>query len=325
MSGKTKISIIVPAYNAERWIGRCIESVLGQTYENHELIIVDDGSTDGTLDVCLRYKSADSRIVVISQENAGVNAARNKGIDSSSGGYLMFLDADDWIGDDVLMECSKVIKDRGSSDILQFPIISVMGDNEYIGEFMPETKTYADKKDVLADMVEKKNISTYLWSKLFSAHLFRNFRFNDDIKFGEDTYALVDLICLSSSVATTSSGFYYYYQHDESVTHRENVPYKYRDLAIMNLKIYKALVNWNAEKQVIADYYPGVLDICMAASLNSKDKAETDELLDELDKMKLPLKGNKDTRWSKLSFIIGCKFTERIYNSIVRLRLSVSR
>ena len=156
MSGKTKISIIVPAYNAERWIGRCIESVLGQTYDNHELIIVDDGSTDGTLDVCLRYKSADSRIVVISQENAGVNAARNKGIDSSSGGYLMFLDADDWIGDDVLMECSKVIKDRGSSDILQFPIISVMGDNEYIGEFMPEPKTYADKKDVLADMVEKK-------------------------------------------------------------------------------------------------------------------------------------------------------------------------
>ena len=108
MSGKTKISIIVPAYNAERWIGRCIESVLGQTYDNHELIIVDDGSTDGTLDVCLRYKSADSRIVVISQENAGVNAARNKGIDSSSGGYLMFLDADDWIGDDVLMELSLI-------------------------------------------------------------------------------------------------------------------------------------------------------------------------------------------------------------------------
>ena len=92
-----KISVIVPVYNASTYIGRCIESVQAQTYKKWELILVDDGSKDDSLNICSEYASKDTRIHVIHQDNAGPGIARNTGIDMANGEYIVFIDSDDYI------------------------------------------------------------------------------------------------------------------------------------------------------------------------------------------------------------------------------------
>lgn len=92
-----RISVIVPVYNVEPYLRRCVDSILGQTYENLEVILVDDGSSDGSGAVCDEYEAKDSRVRVIHKENGGLSSARNAGIDASTGEYLSFIDSDDWI------------------------------------------------------------------------------------------------------------------------------------------------------------------------------------------------------------------------------------
>ncbi|GHU87426.1 hypothetical protein AGMMS49941_10900 [Deferribacterales bacterium] len=99
MASESKISVIIPMYNAERYIAQCLENIIYQSHKNLEIIIVDDGSIDNSKDVCDGYASRDSRIKIIAQANQGVASARNKGIDSANGQYIHFMDADDYIYD----------------------------------------------------------------------------------------------------------------------------------------------------------------------------------------------------------------------------------
>lgn len=99
---QAKISVIVPIYNTESYLPRCIESILGQTFQNMEILLVDDGSTDASRRICEEYAGRDSRIVVIRQENKGNNAARKAGFEACTGEYVTFVDSDDWIGRDLV-------------------------------------------------------------------------------------------------------------------------------------------------------------------------------------------------------------------------------
>ena len=105
-----KVSIIIPAYNADKWIGRCLESCIRQDYPKLEIIVVNDGSTDRTLEVCNNYKKKNNNVIVINKENRGVSNSRNVGIKKSTGEYLLFVDADDYIDSNMcarLVECMK--------------------------------------------------------------------------------------------------------------------------------------------------------------------------------------------------------------------------
>lgn len=97
MRNNELISIVIPVYNVENFLERCITSVLNQTFENIEIILVNDGSTDNSLRICQQYEKIDSRIFIINQENQGLSAARNSGINQARGKYICFIDSDDWI------------------------------------------------------------------------------------------------------------------------------------------------------------------------------------------------------------------------------------
>lgn len=97
---KPLISIIVPVYNVEKYIGRCINSILSQSYDNYELILIDDGSSDSSLNICKSFVS--DNVVVISQSNEGVSSARNRGIDIAKGDFISFIDGDDWVEEDYI-------------------------------------------------------------------------------------------------------------------------------------------------------------------------------------------------------------------------------
>ena len=97
-----KISVILPVYNVEKYMDCSLKSICGQSHQNLEILLIDDGSTDGSLKKCEEWAAKDERIIVYHQENAGASAARNKGIELSTGKYIMFVDADDWIETNML-------------------------------------------------------------------------------------------------------------------------------------------------------------------------------------------------------------------------------
>ena len=115
-----KFSIIVPVYNVEEYVAKCITAVLEQSYKDFELILIDDGSKDSSLDICNEYKNKDNRIKVIPKSNGGASSARNAGLDNAEGEYIIFIDSDDyWNGKDVLQNLSNII-DNGQPDIIVF-------------------------------------------------------------------------------------------------------------------------------------------------------------------------------------------------------------
>ena len=106
------ISIIMPVYNAEKYLNRSIESIMNQTYNNIEIILVNDGSTDNSLEICTSYQEKDNRIKLINQANKGVSFARNKGIDEATGDYIMFIDSDDYVEKNMIEDMvSKITED----------------------------------------------------------------------------------------------------------------------------------------------------------------------------------------------------------------------
>ena len=110
MSNTVKFSIIIPIYNCMNFLDKSIQSVLRQDYDNWELILIDDGSTDNSLDICLKYQELDNRIIVISQKNEGPSVARNKGLELAKGDYIVFLDSDDWLDTNLFKYVSKTSK-----------------------------------------------------------------------------------------------------------------------------------------------------------------------------------------------------------------------
>ena len=111
MSNKSiKFSIVLPIYNVERYLQRCLDSVLGQTYKNYEVIMVDDGSTDNCPAICDNYAARDTRIKVIHKQNAGLGMARNTGIENATGDYICFFDSDDFVATNLLELCAKELE-----------------------------------------------------------------------------------------------------------------------------------------------------------------------------------------------------------------------
>ena len=109
MEQKPLISVIVPVYNVAAWLPRCVDSILAQTYENLEILLVDDGSTDGSGNICEEYAKKDTRIRVLHKENGGLSSARNAGLDAAAGAYIGFVDSDDWIAPEMYAELRRTL------------------------------------------------------------------------------------------------------------------------------------------------------------------------------------------------------------------------
>lgn len=197
------ISIIIPIYKVEKYLHKCIDSLLAQTYQNIELILVDDGSPDNCGKICDYYATIDHRVKVIHQQNAGVSAARNAGIDIARGEYIGFCDPDDYVSDN-MYECMLKAAIRNDVDL-------VACGYEYLSEeyIVDATRLYQEKMDEimnprelyskLADM--PPSIRHGVVTKLFKKSLVADIRFNNGLHSAEDVNFLLDYIAkVSSSV-----------------------------------------------------------------------------------------------------------------------------
>lgn len=186
----TKVSIIVPLFNAEKFAKRCIESVLMQTFKNYELILIDDGSKDKTGGICDKYAEKDTRIKVIHKNNGGVSSARNTGLDIAKGEWITFLDADDWIEPNFLL-----IVDNNSNDSIdwifaQWRTIWDNGLPNEINNYEQEIlfNNWEEIKNIW-DKMANMDICRCPWGKFFRRSVIESYklRFDNSLKYGEDT------------------------------------------------------------------------------------------------------------------------------------------
>ncbi|PLA92202.1 glycosyltransferase family 2 protein [Ligilactobacillus salivarius] len=214
-----EVSVIIPVYNVRKYLRRCIESVLEQNFDDYEIILVDDGSTDGSEEICDLYKNKHDRVRVYHKENGGLSDARNYGIDKSKGKYLAFIDSDDYIVYDYLSTLYTMIVKN------QVKISCVSSHKVKTDELVFSKEVDTDEVDVLSNIntlkrvFKRDDVSVSAWGKMYDRELFNEIRYPKG-KLYEDLYTTPYLIEKSERVALSRSKKYYYYVRKDSITKR---------------------------------------------------------------------------------------------------------
>lgn len=217
------ISIIVPIYNVEKYLAKCVQSILHQSYDNLEIILIDDGSTDTSPIICDQLSARDNRILVVHQANGGLSSARNAGLDRATGDYIGFVDSDDWIEEDMYMTLLTAAKEY-NADIA---ICTHFVDKEK--ETIPvnntgEHKIYS-REEALKELFKDKLIKNYAWNKLYKKELFTNIRFPIG-RFFEDIAVIYKLFNQASKVVLICESKYHYLLRHDSIIGKEMNPNK---------------------------------------------------------------------------------------------------
>ena len=212
-SEKPKVSVIVPCYNVEEFVGECLDSLTNQTFKDFEIICVDDGATDSTPDILKDYASKDLRIKVVTQENGGISSARNTGIKNSSGEYITFIDSDDWVNDTYIEKLYSAINENGC-DIAVAEMIRKRPNAEKYRLHFDEEKIYTD----LQDKVDICRIPAccYVCGKLFKKELIENMPFKLGAYF-EDVIWTPEILKKSDKLVTVPKIYYYYRVNTNSI------------------------------------------------------------------------------------------------------------
>ena len=212
---KELISVIVPVYNRESVLEKCINSVLNQTYKNIQLILIDDGSTDNSQSVCESYADKDSRVLVVHQSNRGPAVARNTGLDASKGKYIMFVDSDDYIH----QKCIEIMYNAIKQFNVSIAVCEYGVQNHIFGEYPNVRVILKDFKAVMKNGLNDKENTLYCWAKLWSLELIRNIRFKplsfcEDVLFSLTAY----LKCQTPIAYVVDEPLYYYLKNENSIT-----------------------------------------------------------------------------------------------------------
>ncbi|MDU1846689.1 MAG: glycosyltransferase [Niallia nealsonii] len=211
-----ELSIIIPIYNADKYLDKCISSVLCQTYKNFELILIDDGSSDTSLSICQKYQLLDKRVRLYHQENNGPSSARNVGIDYAKGEYIAFIDADDYITEDMYTDLMSIIK-KENCDLVISPLI-----HQFIGRKNKEScptnlgyygminNSYVDANKIYP--LFENGIVNGPCGKIYKASFIKEhkLRMPDEIHYGEDLIFNIEYLHYCNAIYLTDKAFYYY-------------------------------------------------------------------------------------------------------------------
>jgi glycosyltransferase involved in cell wall biosynthesis len=215
-----KISIIIPAFNAERYLTRCLESAINQTFADWELIIADDGSTDKTGDIADKFAALDKRVRVIHLENCGVSSSRNTCLDRACGDYIFYLDADDYLEPD----CLSVMIDQAykyDADIVQCSSYIINYKGTKLSCVTSKNAVYNGQDEIMNAYFTGPigEIKISVWAKLFKRKRFDDIRFDPEIKIYEDALYVYECCMSAGKICVINNPMYLYRQHENSVMH----------------------------------------------------------------------------------------------------------
>lgn len=270
-----KVSVIIPLYNKERYIRRCLDSVLGQTYKDLEVVVINDGSTDKSLAEANSFQ--DSRLRILDVPNGGVSRARNLGIEQATGDYLLFVDSDDYISPTYIEHLVSALP-HGKCDMLMFGITKVFPDGRQEEITMPLSK---DEDDFYAHYMQIQNehegICGYVCSRMMRrSFLVENIiRFNPNIRLAEDVDFYLNCFEHNPRLAfTEETGYYYIQEADNSLIRQKNVDFfSLISIWMRALRMLKEKGFESSNRDLIAEKVQGLMRAhfleCGSVSLSS--------------------------------------------------------
>jgi len=316
------VSIVVPIYNVEKYLQKCIDSLLNQTYKNIEIILVNDGTLDNSLKICEFNQKNDSRIKIISQKNGGLSKARNTGLENATGEYICFVDSDDYVNE---FYVEKLLKNaiETNSDICACSFKYFDEDNNVWSREHKINKIF-NKVDAIKDIftgVQETEIM--VWNKLYKRNLFtqNNITFKNG-KINEDNFIMYQLYDKANQVCLINDELYYYLQRNTSIMGVKFNEKRFHILeAVDETKEYfKNKTDYNYEEELIC-YETLIITNLINTMIRSKYSGkEKKQLIDKLKKNKEKIYENKFLSKKKkllIKLLINCKF---IYESLVLLK-----
>lgn len=210
-----KICIVVPVYNVEKYVKKCIESIIAQSYSNIEVIIVNDGSTDNSLEVCIESSKNDERIKVVSKENGGLSDARNYGMKFCTCKLITFIDSDDYVSKDYIKNLYELML-KYNVDISCTNFIKFYEDNSYEERNKHNYEKVFNAQDAIIDVLYQKNIANSAWGKLYKYELFEDVIFPEG-KLCEDLGTFYKIFEKASTIVYSSLQDYFYLQRKTSI------------------------------------------------------------------------------------------------------------
>ena len=253
------ISVIVPVYNAEAYIERCIESILNQSYEYFELILVNDGSVDNSLEICKEFASKDNRIVVLDRPNGGASAARNMGLSIMRGKYIVFVDSDDYVSPSYLENLYFAAK-HGQYDIVQCNL-------ERTKKLKKILKKVIYKQTDIKELTKEQALNERMYyvtipGKIYSSNIFKDFKFKEGIIYEDDAsyYIFIDR---AQKLGKLNETLYFYYMSENSVMRNNK-----KDKSDAFINIYEERIKYfkeNGEKELLEGSYDR---FCLVLMLN---------------------------------------------------------
>lgn len=306
------LSVIIPVYNACKHIEKCLLSVLNQNIDSLEIIIVDDGSTDGSYEECLKLSNTDSRIVLLKQGNLGQSSARNSGLNICKGKYITFVDSDDEVLPDTYPKNLEILQNSNEIDIVCFPYIFPYN-QEKNATYMQETFVVRNEFEIMKALVSQK-INHAPWNKIYRRKVFDKLRFLQG-RIYEDTYLMAQLAENDYCVFCSSFGAYAYnvWQNStmtSSVSQKKNI-----DKFIAYERLLRVLSKY--EKLMRYRYYTLYYSWCLLSAIwVFRHTAEVEDKLflsslDEFEKLPLNL--------TSVLFCHGLPLREKLRLVLVKL------
>lgn len=215
-----KVSVIIPVFNVGKYLEQCLDSVCSQTLKDIEIICINDGSTDNSYNILCKYAKKDSRFIVINQNNKGVSAARNIGVELSKGEFLCFIDSDDYVDSDYLEKLYNAAIDNNCE-------IACCGFVRFSG-FRKSVKKIISKVTVLKSINEKIKIEqipkhNYIWNKIFLRRSFINNKLKFvEGRFFEDIEIVIKILNTMGNMVAVPDVYYYYRKNPDSIVHKQN-------------------------------------------------------------------------------------------------------
>lgn len=245
-----KVSIVVPIYNVESYLDRCIDSIIKQTHTNLEIILVNDGSTDSSLEICKKYENQDSRIIIVNKKNGGLGSARNAGIEMMTGDFVAFIDSDDFLHPDMVKNLYFLLNNY-DADIAVCGFSSFTKEEEIIKKNKRRimVKTF-NTYESLKNMFRWDGIGWTAWNKLYRASLFKTTRYEEGV-YSEDMATTYKLLFQSNRVVWSNEPLYYYFHRADGIM-RSKPPKRYRD----EILIAKKMISFFEENVQLLSSYP---------------------------------------------------------------------
>ncbi len=219
MSLDTLLSIIVPVYNVEEYLERCVKSILAQTYKNIEVILIDNGSTDESGKICDRMAQSDARVIVYHKPHGNISTARNKGLELAQGQWIGFVDSDDWIEAD-MYQCmlEKLQKEQAQMVVCGFCKENISGTKKITNDKRISKSSFTGEKALEYAFIRDsyRNFCAYVWNKVFCAELLEGQKFDEEIQSCEDVEYFARVTANGKKVCYVDNVLYHYTEREDS-------------------------------------------------------------------------------------------------------------